>query len=220
MTHHVSDWGEARTTVLGSKVALVAGVLSIVFAFAMTGQPTLFNLVMSLGGVAAMVAFAIGLLLLRAGAGRRASAGFAGLAIAVLALAAAYSAVDPLQTPGSAWQVLDVLLVLVGDVAALAGGILLGASLGSLTGRLGIGRASGVAFLVGGILQMAAGIPDAGGIIANSTSLGDIGHVLDGAAGLVYVVAGPVLLYLAVRRLQKSDREEPARQPHSTGSGR
>lgn len=201
--HQVPGWAQAKTTVLGSEVALVAGVLSILLAFAITGEPTLFNLMVSIGGLAAIVVFAIGLLLLRSGAGRRASAGFIGIVISVLVLGVGYTTVDPLQTAGSVWQALDLLLVLVGDVAALAGGVLLGVSLGSQAGG-SLGKASGYVFLVGGILQMGAGIPDSGAILMESTYLGDVGHVLDGIAGIVFVVIGPALLYIAIRRLRHS----------------
>lgn len=177
--------------------------MTIVFALAVTGQPTLLNQVASWGGVASAVVLVIGLMMMRGRASPRASAGFMGLSIAILVLEAAYAGVDPITTPSNGLVAFDVGLVLIGDVAALAGGLLLGTSLGPLTGGSGPGRASGYTFLAGGILQMVAGMPDVVGIVTNSTSLGDIGHALDAVAGLVYVVLGPILLYLAVRRLRK-----------------
>lgn len=143
------------------------------------------------------------MMMMRGRASPRASAGFLGLSTAILLLETAYVGVDPISTPSNGLVALDVGLVLIGDVAALAAGLLLGTSLGSLTGRSGLGSASGYTFLVGGILQIAAGIPDVDGIVTNSTSLGDIGHALDAVAGLVYVVLGPILLYLTVRHLRK-----------------
>ncbi len=196
-------WMQSKSTVLGSRVALVAGLLAIVFAFAMTGEQTLFNEVVSMGGLAAIIAFAIGLLLYRRGAGQKASMGFLGLVVSVLVLGVGYAAVDPIQTAGTTWQGLDFVLVLVGDVAALVGGILLGISLGSLAGGSVFAKASGYAFLVGGVIQMGAGLPDLGSIVTESSSLGDIGHMLDGLAGIVFVVIGPAFLYVAVRQARR-----------------
>lgn len=211
MEQQTAGWGQARSTVLGVQIALISGVLAIVFAFVITGEQTLFNLIMSVAGVLAIITFAAGLFLLRGGAGPRASRGFLGIIVSVLALLAAYTGVDPIQTSGSIWQGLDFLLVLVGDVAALIGGVLLGTSLGALSGGSGLGKASGYAFLVGGVFQMGAGVPDLGSIMTESTSLGDMGHILDGLAGIVFVIIGPALLYVAVRRLRAaSSRKDSA----------
>ncbi len=185
-------------TVLGSEVALLGGILSIVFAFAQTDTPTLLNL----GTGAATIMFAVGLVMLSRNAGRRASAGFLAFAAGVVTLTAAYTTVDPLAISGSAWVPLDASLVLVGDVAALVGGVLLGISLGPLAGGSGLGKGAAYAFLAGGILQMLAGMADVPGIITGSADLGNIGHVLDGLSGIVYVAVAPALLVIVVRRLR------------------
>ena len=165
------------------------------------------GLVMDLAGLGLVVfgiVFAVGLLMLRSGVGPRASAGFVGYAIATLALVVASSLLDPYEGTSSLATGLDVLAIVVGSTAALAGGILLFSPLSSLTGRSGPGRASAYVFLLGGILQMVAGSGESAGIVLNSADLRNFVNPFYGIAGLFFAVAGPILLYFAVRRLRRS----------------
>ena len=198
-------WKDAKTTVLGSELAMVGGVLATPFGFLFfdSGQSTLVVLA-NVGLVVTGILFIIGLILLRQGATPNASAGFAAFAITGASLTIASSAVDSVSTSGGAWAALDVLLIMVGSVAALVGGLYLATSLSSLTSRSGLGKAAGYAFLAGGILQMAAGVPDSAGIALNSVVLENIGNPFYGIAGLLFTVLAPILLYLAVRRLRRS----------------
>ncbi|MDG6921782.1 MAG: hypothetical protein JRN67_00640 [Nitrososphaerota archaeon] len=198
-TYH---WAHARTTILGSKLAMVGGILATLFGFVLfdSGQATLIALA-NAGIAAASVLFIIGLLVLRAGATPKASAGFVAFAISTAALTIASAAVDSLAASGGSWAALDILLILVGSVAALAGGLFLVASLASLTTGTVLGRAAGYIFVVGGILQMVAGAPDAAGMAMNSTYLQNVTSAFYGIAGLLFTVLGPILLYVAVRKL-------------------
>ena len=198
-------WTHARTTVLGSKLAMVGGVLATLFGFVLfgSGQATLIALA-NAGIVATSVLFIIGLLVLRRGATPKASAGFVAFAISTAALTIASAAIDPLSASSGSWAALDILLIVVGSVAALAGGLFLVASLASLTTGSALGRAAGYVFLVGGILQMVAGGPDAAGMAMNSTYLQNVTSAFYGIAGLLFTVLGPILLYVAVRKLSSS----------------
>lgn len=157
-----------------------------------------------LGLVVFGIVFAVGLLILRSGAGPKASAGFVGYAIAALALVVASSLLDPFMGTSSLATGLDVLAIMVGSIAAVVGGVLLFSPLGSLTGQSGLGRASAYVFLVGGILQMVAGGGESAGVVLNSADLTNFAQPFYGIAGLFFAVAGPVLLYLAVRRLRRN----------------
>ena len=158
----------------------------------------------ALGLVVFGIVFAVGLLMLRSGAGSKASAGFVGYAIAALALVVASSLLDPYVGTDGIATGLDVLAILIGSTAALAGGVLLFSPLDSLTGKSGLGRASAYVFLVGGVLQMVAGGGESAGWILSSADLRSATDPFYGIAGLIFAVVGPVLLYLAVRRLRQS----------------
>ena len=204
MTHQVQGWAAARTTVIGSELAMVGGVLATPFGFLYFGssQPMLIALA-NAGLIVTGALFIIGLLLLRRGAAPKASAGFAAFAITGVSLTIEASAVDPLSASGGAWAALAILLIMVGSVAALVGGLYLVTSLGSLVSGSTLGKGAGYAFLVGGILQMAAGVPDSAGIALNSAVLENIGNPFYGIAGLLFTVLAPILLYLAARRHRK-----------------
>ena len=200
-----SSWKELGTPTLGSRLAVVGGVVATIFGFVYfdSSQTGLAFDLAALGLVVFGIILAVGFLMLRSGAGPMASAGFAGYAIAALALVIASSLLDPYTGTNGLATGLDALVILVGSTAALAGGVLLFSPLGSLTNRSGLGRASAYVFLVGGVLQMVAGLPDSAGMIVNSTALTNFAQPFYGIAGLFFAVAGPVLLYLAVGRLRK-----------------
>ncbi len=206
MTYQVGlAWGKSKTTALGSELAMLGGVLATVFGFVLfdSGQPALVALA-NVGIVATSAVFIIGLLLLRQGASPNASVGFLAFVISVAALTIASVVVDPLSASGGTLAALDIVLIVLGSVAALAGGLFLVTSLGALTTGSGIGRAAGYVFLVGGIFQMVAGGPDAAGIALNSKYLENVTGPFYGLAGLLFTVLGPILLYLAVHRIHRN----------------
>ena len=102
-----------------------------------------------LGLVIFGIVFAVGFLMLRSGAGPRASAGFASYAIAALALVIASSLLDPYTGANGLAAGLDALVILIGSTAALAGGVLLFLSAGLPYKSVRTGEGLGLRFLGG-----------------------------------------------------------------------
>lgn len=175
-----SNWARSKTATSGAVIAIIGGILSLIFGFMPAGD------VADIGGVISAAIFAAGMVVLARRAGSALSAGFLSFGVGVFGFVLS----------GIAGGLASDLLLLIATITAIAGGILVGISLGRKVSTT-TGRATAYVFLVGGLFTSGAGILTLLGLFTSDMTL------MFGVSGILWVVVGPILLYLATRQFKQ-----------------
>lgn len=185
--HQSSNWASSRTATGGAEIAIIGGILSVVFGFAPAVA------VADIGSAISAAIFFAGMVVLARRAGSALSAGFLSFGVGVFGFVLS----------GIAVGLASNVLLVIATIAAIAGGILVGTSLGRKVSTT-TGRATAYVFLAGGLFTSGAGILTLLGLFTSEMTL------MFGVSGILWVIVGPILLYFAARKFKQPIGKIPA----------